>query len=126
MVVAVGIDGTPQPTDDFTITGERVSLIRGNGTGRAMFGPNDQLPAAYQGMPIVLMGDKINGHWERQALLITGDGQVSSSCCATPQSRSSCGTSRRSTHGPGLAAADDAARLRGPLTGLRGGRPVCE
>ena len=52
--------------DDFEDTGELVAIIRGKGeTGRAMFGPGDELPPEYEDLKIEILGDRIRGHYRR-------------------------------------------------------------
>jgi hypothetical protein len=61
--------------DDFDTTGERLSMIRGKGGGnsRKGYAPGEELPPAYKGFKIDVLGDRIKGKWNVQAVVVTDD-----------------------------------------------------
>jgi hypothetical protein len=62
------------PADDMDKTDEMISMIRGGGeTGRAGFGPADSLPDAYQGFETAMLRDRVEGKWNRQAVVAKKD-----------------------------------------------------
>jgi hypothetical protein len=60
--------------DDYAQTNEKVSMIRGGGqTGRAGFGPGEVLPPAYHGFKTEVLGDRVAGKWNVQAVVAKED-----------------------------------------------------
>lgn len=62
------------PAGDFVETHEKLSMIRGGGsTGRAGFGPDDALPAAYGGFLTDVLGRRVPGKWNVRAVVVGAD-----------------------------------------------------
>jgi len=57
------------PTDDFDTSQEVVSMVRGRDGGRKTFRPTDVLPAAYGDFKTDILGQRIKGKWNVQAVV---------------------------------------------------------
>lgn len=61
-------------SDDFAETNELLSMIRGGGPrGRSGFRAHDPLPEAYHGFKTEILGDRIAGKWNVQAVVVDAD-----------------------------------------------------
>lgn len=58
------------PADDFDQSYEWLSLIRGKKGGRGTFAPTEHLPVEYAGFTIEVLGSRISGKWNRQAVVV--------------------------------------------------------
>lgn len=61
------------PADDFEHSHELLSLIRGNKGGRGTFAPTEQLPIEYAGFNTDVLGARIPGKWNVQAVVVRDD-----------------------------------------------------
>lgn len=61
------------PADDFGQSHELLSLIRGNKGGRGTFAPTEQLPIEYAGFTTDVLGSRISGKWNVQAIVVRDD-----------------------------------------------------
>jgi hypothetical protein len=61
------------PAGDFESTHELVSMIRGRDGSRKTFGPTDSLPAVYHGFKTDILGKRIEGKWNVQAVVAKED-----------------------------------------------------
>jgi hypothetical protein len=61
------------PADDFEHSHELLSLIRGNKGGRGTFAPTEQLPIEYAGFKTDVLGGRISGKWNVQAVVVGDD-----------------------------------------------------
>jgi hypothetical protein len=60
--------------DDFSETGEMISLIRGKGPkGRQMFGPGDELPPAYKNVELEVHADRRSGGYRKYCVVAHKD-----------------------------------------------------
>ena len=58
------------PADDFEHSREKLSMIRGGGQKkRSGFAPGAELPRAYAGLKTAVLGDRIEGKWNVQAVV---------------------------------------------------------
>jgi hypothetical protein len=58
------------PADDIATSNEKLSMIKGGRPrGRSGFGPGDSLPDAYAGFNVEMLGERIAGKWNVQAVV---------------------------------------------------------
>jgi hypothetical protein len=60
--------------DDYDQTREMVSIIRGNGDSRRkMFDASEELPAEYADLKVEILGDRIEGHYNKLCVVARVD-----------------------------------------------------
>jgi hypothetical protein len=64
------------PADDFASSHELVSMIRGRDGGRKTFAPSDSLPAVYRGFNTDVLGRRVKGKWNVQAVVANKDDHI--------------------------------------------------